>query len=169
MALAAAAETDDEVTALGAGKSGPVHDVVQHGVCQDLVEHGVGDPGLGQLVLDDVQVAIGAGGLAGGNDDEGLLAGQALLVQLLDGPLAEDEVGGNVERKAHDQFSFQIHMGRQSARSHAPHCIMEPAWGQALGGLFVEICPEKFAGKFCKLPLYIFRRVCYNNLVLKIV
>ena len=166
---AAAAETDDEVTALGAGKGGPVHDVVQHGVCQDLVEHGVGDPGLGQLVLDDVQVAVGAGGLAGGNDDEGLLAGQALLVQLLDGPLAEDEVGGNVERKAHDQFSFQIHMGRQSAQSHAPHCIMEPAWGQDLGGLFVEIFPEKFAGKFCKLPLYIFRRVCYNNLVLKIV
>lgn len=56
-------------------KAAPVHDVVQHGVCQDLVEHGVGDPGLGQLVLDDVQVAVGAGGLAGGNDDEGLLAG----------------------------------------------------------------------------------------------
>ena len=34
--------------------------------------------------------------------------GQALLVQLLYGPLAEDEVGVNVERKAHDQFSFHI-------------------------------------------------------------
>ena len=67
----------------------------------ELVEDGESHPGLGQLVLDGVQVAVGPGGLAAGDDDEGLFAGQALLVELLHRAGAEDEVGGDTEGEGH--------------------------------------------------------------------
>lgn len=98
---AAAAQAQDKVTAVGPGAGRAVHHIVQDGVGQNLVKHGVGHPGLGQLVLHNVQVAVGPGGFAAGNDDQGMLARQTLLVQLLDRALAKDQVGGNVERKAH--------------------------------------------------------------------
>ena len=99
---AAAAQAQDKITAVLPGAGRAVHHVGNDGVGQDLVKNGVLHAGLGQLVLDGVQVAVGPGGLAAGNDDEGLLAGQALLVQLLDSPLAKDKVSGNMEGKAHD-------------------------------------------------------------------
>ena len=110
---AAAAQAQDEVTAVFPGAGSPVHDVVQHRIGQDLVKDDGLYAGLGQLVLDDIQVAVGPGGLAAGDDDEGLFARQTLLVQLFHCALAKDQVGGNVERKAHGKFSFRFLRGRR--------------------------------------------------------
>ena len=112
---AAAAQAQDKVTAVGPGAGRAVHHIVQDGVGQNLVKHGVGHPGLGQLVLHNVQVAVGPGGFAAGNDDQGMLARQTLLVQLLDRALAKDQVGGNVERKAHGSILLSVFHGRQNA------------------------------------------------------
>ena len=164
---AAAPQAQDEVTAVGPGKGGPVHHSVHHRVGGHLIKDGVFHPGLGQLVLHGVQIPVGPGGLAAGNHDEGFLARQTLLVQLLNGPLAENQIGGDREGKTHDQYSFRLLLGRKCVQFHKYHSTMEAPWGQAFPPRFPHSSPGKNFVKFVKIPLYNPLSLCYNNLAIK--
>ena len=90
---ASPAQRDDEIAAVVPGELSPGVDGRFQRVGLHPVKHGVLDARQVQQTGEAVQISVGPRGLSVGNDDHGLVAGQWLIVQMVQLPGSEKNPG----------------------------------------------------------------------------